>query len=186
MRVFFGLELDAATALQVAAWRDRQLPCAGKPVPPGNFHITLAFIGALNDAAIERLCGSVDDWMAHTPVSGTTLRLDCTGYWHKPGIYWLGAESCPGQLSALARKLKSLAGAVGAKHDRNPFQPHITLYRRCHEAPLAPTQSPSIVLSYQHFALFESRQGKGGVSYHVLQDWELPPAAQGNETAANP
>ena len=31
-----------------------------------------------------------------------------------------------------------------------------------------------IGMVYQHFTLFESRQGKSGVSYHPLQHWELP------------
>jgi 2'-5' RNA ligase len=173
MRVFFGLELDARTALQVADWRERQLRSDGKPVPPANFHITLAFLGSLNDAAIERLCLSVNVWIQHASFAGATLQLDHTGYWQKPGIYWLGASHWPEQLTRLAQKLISLGGNVGAKHDRNPFQPHITLYRHCHHAPPAPAQPPTITLSYQRFALFESRQGKSGVSYHVLQDWEL-------------
>ena len=177
MRVFFGLELDASTVLQIAAYRDRQLPCAGKPVSPANFHITLAFIGSLNNSAIERLCGSVEDWLARSHVTGELLDLDQTGYWDKPGIYWLGPTTWPEPLSGLARKLRGLATAVGAKRDRNPFQPHVTLYRRCAAAPPAPSQTPAISLSYQHFALFESRQGKQGVSYHVLQDWDLLPTA---------
>ena len=60
MRVFFGLELDANSALQIADWRDRQLACNGHTVPPVNFHITLAFVGPLRDPAIEQLCKSVD------------------------------------------------------------------------------------------------------------------------------
>jgi 2'-5' RNA ligase len=173
MRVFFGLELDPRTALQVNHWRERQMNCAGKPVPAANFHITLAFLGALSDPALERLCLSVDEWVRHARVAGATLQLDRTGYWHKPGIYWLGASRWPEQLTRLAHKLVSLGGTVGAKHDRNPFQPHITLYRNCSNAPPAPAHAPAIALTYQRFALFESRQGKSGVSYHVLQDWEL-------------
>lgn len=176
MRVFFGLELDATTALQVADWRDRQLACAGQPVPPANFHITLAFIGPLSRAVIERLCLSVDEWVACRIVTGATLHLDRAGYWHKPGIYWLGPTTWPEHLERLAQKLNSLASAVGAKRDRNPFQPHITLCRRCSAAPPAPAQPPSIDMVYRHCTLFESRQGRQGVSYRVLQDWDLPPA----------
>jgi 2'-5' RNA ligase len=174
MRVFFGLDLDATTTLQIADWRDRQVACDGRPVPPANFHITLAFIGQISDIAIERLCHSVDVWLAHTKVCGARLNLDCTGYWQKPGIYWLGATSWPDQLEHLAVKLGNLASAVGGKRDRKPFQPHVTLYRRCHTAPVAPLDIPTIALDYQHCTLFESRQGKRGVSYHVLQDWNLP------------
>jgi len=176
MRVFFGLELDPSTALQVADWRDRQLLCSGRPVPPGNFHITLAFIGELKDPAIARLCSAVDEWLAGNAMRGATLHLDCTGYWPKPGIYWLGPTTWPEQLARLAQKLKILASASGSKLDRNPFHPHITLFRHCSDAPPAPTLAPSIDLAYQHIALYESRQGKEGVRYHVLRDWDLSPA----------
>lgn len=173
MRVFFGLELDPATSLQIADWRDRQLACAGTPVPPANFHITLAFIGALDNTAIERLCLSVDDWLTQKAMSGATLQLDCIGYWHKPGIAWLGCDDWPEQLTRMAQKLSTLGNAVGAKHDRKPFQPHITLFRQCSTAVPAPVQSPSVTMNYTSFSLFESRQGKTGVSYHALQDWQL-------------
>jgi 2'-5' RNA ligase len=173
MRVFFGLELDAATSLQVADWRDRQLPCSGTPVPVANFHITLAFVGALADPAIERLCLSVDAWLARSTPPGATLRLDRTGYWPRPGIYWLGPAAWPEHLTRLAQKLNTLASAVGAKRDRNPFQPHITLFRHCVWAPPAPTINPDFAMVYRQCALFESRQGRYGVSYHVLQDWRL-------------
>lgn len=173
MRLFFGLELDAATALHIADWRDRQLSCDGRPVPPANFHITLAFVGALGDSAIDRLCRSVDEWPARDTVRSAALALDRTGFWPKPGIYWLGPGAWPDHLDRLAQKLGSLASAAGAKRDRNPFLPHITLFRHCIAAPPAPVAAPSIPLEYRQFALFESRQGRQGVSYHVLQDWPL-------------
>jgi 2'-5' RNA ligase len=173
MRVFFGLELEPTTSLQIADWRDRQLACAGTPVPPANFHITLAFIGALDDHSIERLCLSVDDWLTQKATRGAALQLACTGYWHKPGIYWLGPSNWPEQLTRLAQKLNNLGSAAGAKRDRNRFQPHITLFRQCSAPPPAPMQVPTINMNYTHFVLFESRQGKRGVSYHVLQDWEF-------------
>lgn len=173
MRVFFGLELEAACALRIAEWRDRQVRCNGRPVPPANFHITLAFIGPLGDSEIERLCHAVEDWLAQVSVDGATLTLDRVGYWQKPGIYWLGPGSWPEHLNQLAYKLGNLASAAGAKRDRNTFLPHITLYRNCAGAPPAPIVTPSIAMDYRHFALFESRQGRQGVSYHVLQDWTL-------------
>lgn len=178
MRAFFGLEVTAGTALQIADWRDRQLAQAGRPVPPANFHITLAFVGELPEAALERLLPSVDEWLVPATVTGDELLLDRTGYWHKPGIYWLGPSNWPQPLSKLAKKLRNLATGVGARLDRNPFQPHVTLYRKCSEAPPAPTAAPAIAMAYEGFTLFESRQGRRGVSYHPLHDWALSPAAE--------
>lgn len=175
MRVFFGLELDTTTTLSIADWRDRHTACDGRPVPPANFHITLAFIGQLQNPALDRLSRSVDEWLGHSDVHRGTLMLDRIGYWSRPGIYWLGPSIWPEQLTLLARKLNSLANAAGGKRDRNPFVPHVSLYRRCNEPPPAPTMEPAIALSYQHVSLFESRQSQQGVSYHPLEEWNLLP-----------
>ena len=200
MRVFFALELDPATAVQVADWRERQFSfaasppggrdsagrtsagrtsagrsSAGRPVPPANFHITLAFVGDLREPSLEQLCGAVDNWLeASDPApSGSSIRLDTIGYWPKPGIYWLGPDSWPDQLTELAGKLRGLATSAGGKRDRNRFQPHVTLFRGCSGAPPPPVEPPDFTLAYSHFTLFESRQGRKGVSYHPLQDWRL-------------
>jgi 2'-5' RNA ligase len=178
MRVFFGLEPDAATTVKIADWRDRHTLCNGKPVAPANFHITLAFAGELADHAIEELCTGVDGWLAQHMVQGAQLHLNQSGYWPKPGIFWLGPAAWPDTLTRLAQKLNSLASSVGAKRDRSVFQPHITLYRRCQAPPPAPTAQAAIEMRYGHCALFESRQGKSGVSYHVLHEWQLQTASE--------
>lgn len=173
MRTFFGLELPVETAMEIADWRDRQFGFTQRPVPPANFHVTLAFIGEATPAALERLCQQVDDCLLRDQLPSEQLLLDNMGYWPKPGIYWLGPRSWPESLTALAGKLRHLAISAGARRDRHAFQPHVTLFRNCSPAPVAPMTAPEFTLPYRHFTLFESRRGKSGVSYHPLQDWEL-------------
>ena len=173
MRVFFGLEPDQKTILAISDWRDRQFTAAGRPVPPANFHITLAFIGELDEREIEHLCLSVDTWLTRSLPRGAALTLDRTGYWHKPGIYWLGPTLCPPELLRLAGKLGILSQRVGGKRDRKAFQPHITLFRGCDRAPPPPASPPDFHFIFDHFTLFESRQGRSGVSYHPLTAWEF-------------
>lgn len=173
MRVFFALELDAHTTMAIANWRDRNIACPGRPVPPGNFHITLSFVGPIDNRTLDRLCLGVDEWLLGQAAPAGALQLDRVGYWQKAGIYWLGASSCPEQLSAMAMKLASISVSHGARRDSKPFQPHVTLYRGCSGAPAAPSQMACIPYSYRHFTLMESIQGKRGVSYQALQSWEL-------------
>ena len=173
MRLFFGLETDPATALALADWRDRELACDGRPVPVANFHITLAFVGELADSALETLCLAVDDWHGGTGIAAGSLAIDQAGYWHKPGIFWVGPSQWPQPLDDLAGKLRRLSSNAGARRDRKRFQPHITLFRGCRLPPPAACQPPALELAYHHFALFESRQGRSGVSYHPLREWEL-------------
>jgi 2'-5' RNA ligase len=176
MRIFFGIELDAATALQIGDWRDRQFAAGARSVPVANFHITLAFAGELPDPAIAELCDAISHSLQERPGVGGVLQLDQTGYWPKPGLYWLGPSAWPASLEELAGRLRRLVAATGAHRERKRFQPHITLFRRCRQAPPMPAEPPNFSLSYQSIALFESRPQRDGVSYHVLGDWPLSAA----------
>lgn len=179
MRTFFALELAADVAMQIADWRDRQFGAGpGRPVPPANFHITLAFVGETAPSSLEQLCESVDASLAGAGVPGGQLQLDTTGYWPKPGVYWLGTETYPAALSQLATGLRQLATRAGARRDRKNFLPHVTLFRNCITAPVAPAEAPAFCAVYGHFTLFESRQGRSGISYHPLQHWELQPPSR--------
>lgn len=173
MRLFFALEPEQRSAVDIASWRDRQLPLAARPVPLANLHITLAFLGEISVHRLERLCLSVEEYLRRKPVSGGRLNLDQVGYWPKPRICWLGPTQWPAELNQLAEGLERLGNAEGGKRKRSPFQPHITLYRACENAPPAPASPPSFSFDYQDFALMESRQGRRGVSYHPLAHWQL-------------
>ncbi|MEQ9465745.1 MAG: hypothetical protein RJQ10_18940, partial [Haliea sp.] len=69
--------------------------------------------------------------------------------------------------------LQHLGGQVGARLEKKPFAPHVTLYRGCTEPPPAPAAPPAIALAYDHFTLFESHKGRQGVSYHAVEHWPL-------------
>jgi 2'-5' RNA ligase len=178
MRIFFALDLAPAAKLELSAWRDksfRELAAGGmaRPVPAGNFHMTLAFIGDVTEQKLEGLCDSVDQSLSREPVEAVGLAINELGYWPRQGILWLGPRHCPDQLLQLATRLKGLGTRVGGKLDNRAFQPHITLFRRCKLPPPPPLLPPDFSLDYDDFVLLESQQGKRGVSYHPLQRWQL-------------
>ncbi len=173
MRLFFGLEPDEETALAIAAWRDRELPHSGRSVPIANLHITLAFLGEVSHHRLERLTAATDELAQAGATPSFGLVLDQLGYWAKPRICWLGPGAWPDQLNQLASSLAGLGAAQGGKRSRGQFQPHLTLARGCEIPPPAPLNPPHFELQFSHFSLFESRQGKSGVSYHPVASWEL-------------
>ncbi|MEQ8514914.1 MAG: RNA 2',3'-cyclic phosphodiesterase [Chromatocurvus sp.] len=177
MRVFFGIEPDPAACQTIADWRDRYGIAAGRPVPSANFHITLAFVGDVSDRQLETLCTAVDERQDGDAFVAGELELDLVGFWPGAGIYWMGASQPPRQLAALARKLQHLGGLVGARLQKKPFTPHVTLYRNCSDPPPAPAVPPKIDLDYTYLTLFESKPGREGVSYHALAQWDLTPAS---------
>ena len=177
MRLFFALEPPGALAIQLADWRDKQLPAVGRPVTAGNFHITLAFLGNISEQKLERLCLETDELLSRGTLEAGTVQLDQLGYWHKTGIFWLGPSAYPPTLEKLASALQSRGVAVGARRKRSHYSPHITLFRGCQEPPPAPAQDPNFNWSYDSFTLFESRMSGRGVSYHPLAEWKLSSAS---------
>ena len=177
MRVFFGLDPDPSCKRAISSWRDRCLGADGRPVPPGNFHVTLAFVGEIDEGPLERLCGAVDGWAEAAQPGAGSLRLDRVGYWPRPAIFWLGSSAVPESLSALALALQKRSVAAGARRDAHDWVPHVTLFRRCRQPPPAPLETPDIVLDYRHITLFESQSGREGVRYSPLAEWPLGSAA---------
>ena len=159
--------------MSLATWRDRQFGLAGRPVPPANLHLTLAFVGEVQPRLLESLCRDVDSWCESKSPAAGCVQLDQTGYWHRPGIYWLGPSDWPKSLPLLADGMRTIAARAGGKRERKRFQPHITLFRGCQVAPPAPATMPGLSLSYVDFYLFESVPGRQGVSYVPLQHWRL-------------
>lgn len=173
MRLFFGLEVPADTALAIADWRQRQFPPLGRPVPAANFHITLAFVGECPPQDLERLCEDVDRRLARKPAASGHMRLSQLGYWPKPAICWLGPAEHPATLDTLAAGLQQSAMTVGARRERRRYRPHLTLFRRCDTPPPAPAEPPAFELSWTGFNLYESLQGRQGVHYRAIAGWSL-------------
>jgi len=168
MRLFFGLDPTADDKRAIDSWRSRVATAEGRPVPPANFHITLAFLGELPERQLERLCDAVD----RLDLPGDReLCLDQVGYWPRPGIFWLGPSAPPTSLSALAGSLARIGQGLGVRRDRRPFVPHVTLYRGCRQPPPAPAEPPQLACRYRGVTLFASRTAHTGVRYEPLAEW---------------
>ncbi|MDZ7684219.1 MAG: RNA 2',3'-cyclic phosphodiesterase [Gammaproteobacteria bacterium] len=169
MRLFFGLEIDPGTCLEIAGWRERMLPPLERPVPARNFHITLVFLGDVAPACREMLEFEALD------VTGSPfeLTIDELGYFPKPGILWMGPTRVPDALSRLARETGSVARRAGIRPAKRDYHPHLTLARRCRVPPPASSLPPDFQLAFTHFTLFESITAKTGVHYQPLASWPL-------------
>ena len=178
MRIFFALDLTPEAKLKIANWRDRSfrdLAVGGtaRSVPGGYFHVTLAFVGEVAESKLESLCNSVEQSVGCKSIELGEISFNELGYWSRQGILWLGSKNGPVQLQRLADRLKELSARAGGRRRRKVFRPHITLFRRCTLPPPPSLEPPDFTLQFREFTLFESRQGKRGVSYHALQHWPL-------------
>ena len=169
MRLFFGLQLDQQTCLDIDHWVTKSLPPMTHPVPLVNFHITLAFLGNVDHDRLEQLCLSADAIRCQR----FELTLNKPGFWNKPGILWLGTSEIPPPLRALSKKLKILANQMGFSADKGRYQPHVTIARRCKLAPPAAIETPDFHTAFDQFTLYESATTRSGIRYDVVNSWSL-------------
>lgn len=168
-RLFFALNPDAevrkaATAVQ------RDCGAEGRAVPPANFHVTLAFLGMQEDAVLPRVL----DVAADLDFPRCELVLDRLGSFRRAGVLWLGANEVPPVLASFQHALVGALLDADIGHDRKPWKPHLTLYRKLRTPP--PTM-PTVAIRWrlERFSLVESVSVNRGVVYHDIATWNAGP-----------
>lgn len=168
-RLFFALWPVPALQRQLAALPDQMLGSrAGRRIPAGNVHLTLAFLGAVD--ATTRTCLEQGASTIHT--QAFDLTLDTLGCFRRHGLLWTGTSRWPIPLLELVAAIHAAQAACGLSPDPRAFQTHVTLARNLRRCPPERTIEP-IVWPVQEFALVGSELGGGGARYHVLRTWTL-------------
>lgn len=162
-RLFFALWPDEAVRLQLAGHRPRH----GRRVHPEDLHITLVFLGNLNEARQTELEAAAD----RIDGEGFELVLDRYGGFRRSRIAWLGASLLPAPLAKLQAALAAAAETSGVAREARDYVPHVTLARDARTGPTAPIVP--IRWPVDSFCLVESAGGREGPRYRVLRRWPL-------------
>ncbi len=144
MRTFVALDLPPDFADDVAALA-RQLGAAveGRFLPRSTYHLTLAFLGEVDEAQAARAGDALDAVCANT--APVVLASDGLGKFGRAGdaTLWLGIAPNR-ELEDLAERLRDELASRNVPFDAKPFKPHITLARRARipKASLPPLAFP--------------------------------------------
>ena len=167
-RLFFALWPDEQSYQALKALTDT-LPYmnVGRRVPAQNWHVTLAFLGEVNDTAMPRIM----DVAAAIKAPPFTVHFDHLVF-NKHGDLWLACREMPASLNGLVTALKRDLSGQGFKIEQRRYRPHITLMRNLKEMPEQPALKP--ILLYCHaFTLVMSTLHPQGSRYDVLSEWPL-------------
>jgi len=173
-RLFFAAWPDAALQRSLhAVARHLQRECSGRATAAQKLHLTLAFLGEVPRADLERLAAIGAGIGA--AAGRCTLNVDRLGYWRHNRILWAGTAHCPAPLVALARALgASLRESGYPIEDRDrPYVPHLTLLRGARRAPARSDLEPALPWPVGELALVESAAAAAGRSYRLLRRWPL-------------
>jgi 2'-5' RNA ligase len=173
-RYFFALLPDAATRTALRrTTADVVHGAGGQPIPPMDFHLTLAYVGPLAAAALETALAVA----RATPLRHHALVLDRLGYFPEPRALWIGPSAGADLLRDHAARLRAALVASGLPPDTQPFVPHVTLARRA-LAPTALAPPRPVAWAVRGYALLES----GGTHYVTCAAF----AAEPSPAAADP
>lgn len=151
-----------------------------KWVAPENFHITLSFLGDMDESRFEDLHNCLKDISA--PSFDVTLAGTGAFGSKAPNLLWAGLEPCAA-LVALQSKLAGRLVRASLLTETRKYSPHVTLAylrggRTAKDLKLGPwfeQTAPFLSVPFKatNFTLIESRLSDSGSSYIDLEDYPL-------------
>ena len=175
-RLFAGLGLPDGVIARI------NIMCSGIPgarwLEPENLHLTLRFIGEVDEAAAE----DIDYALRQIDAQAFDLTLTGLGTFGKPGkehTLWIGVAPSP-HLAHLQAKVESAVVRAGQPAEERKFAPHVTI-ARMNRPDLTRLQYfiegnglfHAGPFQVDHFSLYESVPGNGGPVYSALEDYPL-------------
>ena len=128
-RAFIAVEAEVGPELAQALERLKAYGHDLKPVPAGNAHITLKFLGDIDEKEVPQL-----ECAMRTAVQGIMpfpVRLVGVGAFPKedrPKVVWAGMQGAE-WLGTIAASLEGECEKIGFAPENRPFSPHLTLAR---------------------------------------------------------
>ena len=178
MRLFVAIELPD-DAKQIIGRLRADIP-GSRWVPVAHLHVTLSFLGEVDDVTLKQLT----EELAAIRAPEFVIRFSGTGCFpnrHRPRILWVGLEPEP-LLIGLASLVRNVVLACNIPQEERPFSPHITLARlrlpasrEAGEFLDQPRQTdiPPIIVS--EFILFQSRLTPQGAIHTPIRRFPLLP-----------
>ncbi len=175
-RLFFGLDIPADIKRRLL--RVNRPVAGAKWQSPDQLHITLLFLGSVEQDRIAGLCDAARD----LPVEAFGLDvtgLGCFGQPWSPRNLWAGVQP-PGPVATLHDTLRARMAGLGFVSESRAFRPHITLARfKKQRGSIEELLDDHGDSAFGHFAvsdvvLFESDQGRRGSVYTVIERFPLP------------
>jgi RNA 2',3'-cyclic 3'-phosphodiesterase len=175
-RLFTGIEIPAEIGLALSGFRGG-LPGA-RWVDPENYHITLRFIGDIDERMADDVTSILGERRHRAPITLTIDGLDSFGGSKPRAVF--ARTSGNGELNELQAEQERLLRQVGLAPETRKFTPHITLARLKQVSPVDVAHYiathghfPRLTFTAHRFVLYSSRASVGGGPYVIEAAYPL-------------
>jgi 2'-5' RNA ligase len=135
MRLFVAIDLDETALETIAGEQKRLMRAFGRSdrslrwVRPEQMHLTLVFIGNVEDARGATLVDAMRDDIAVAPFTIGFARIGVFPPHGAPNVLWLGVRRGADETVAVQRIVAERLEKLGVPRERRAYHPHLTLAR---------------------------------------------------------
>ncbi len=183
MRLFVALELPPSHRASLAGVCERGRRGGVRWVPAESVHLTLKFLGDVDEEMVPRLKEAlVAVAAAAEPFALSLSGGGCFPNARAPRVVWVGLGEGAEEAAALARAVERALQPLGFAAENRPFKPHLTIGRVKDPRAAAPTAARKIeqLLGYGApaarvvaVALIKSTLTAEGSRYEEVACWPL-------------
>lgn len=187
MRLFVAIDLDPEIRERLAGYVEglEKLATDVRWTPPEAWHITLKFIGEVDEVMLPR----IKEQLAKISPAPAHIGFRGTGFFPAPRsarVFWAGVEGDANLLN-LAEAVERTLGAIGIAFEERAFTPHLTLARSGSgkkeragnkfaklQQRLSKMAEPDFgTMTAREFFLYQSKTSPKGAEYTKLARYEL-------------
>ena len=176
-RIFLAVDLTDELRHGLAAHLAEWLPLPGSTPPPANWHLTLRFLGKIDQQAYESLLRRLDETDLGPAFDLSFAGLGAFPRPARATVLWVGTAAGSAELRNLAGSVEAAVVEAGSMPEERPFHPHLTLSRiRPPQDVRSLTEAVPpfpLALAVRHITVFESHLGGGPAVYEELERFEL-------------
>jgi len=179
IRAFIAVDLTDSVRERVSALQERLRSSRADVswVAPANLHLTLKFLGNIEEDPIGSLKEALGS--AAKELKPFSIRLEGIGAFPKttsPRVLWVGVEAGKEELIGLGHAIHKACCSIGFPEEERPFSPHLTIGRvRSHQETASLIQklqtaefSSSEPIPVKEVVLFRSDLSPKGPTYSPL------------------
>jgi 2'-5' RNA ligase len=153
------------------------LDLPGRVAPKENWHLTLRFLGHIDEVTCERFVGALSTSDLGAPFKISLAGLGAFPRTSRATVLWIGVDMGAAGLANLAAVCEEAAQDAGLDPEDRPFHPHLTLSRIRPpvnvESRVTEYRSKGLSWRCDAIVVYESHPGRGGVHYEPLETMPL-------------
>jgi len=178
MRAFIAIELSDEMKDELSRLQDKLKPADSdvKWVKPENSHLTLKFLGDIDDDVLGKIKNILDDIARANKVFNMTLfKAGAFPNLNRIRVIWVGIDESSSSIHEIAKSLEAKLEGIGFLKEDRPFSAHLTLGRvrsgknkEKLKDLLNSVEVQTVNASVDHITLFQSTLTQKGPIYTPL------------------